>query len=155
MANFVFNIAKGRVNELARNVDTNSPTNSALILIPFNNDGSSTDDTVQNTDDVAAVEALTGVTERTANGWNRKTLVDTDVTVTVDDSGNAQSFDIPDQSWTVTADTVTDLLLAYDADTGAGTDSNLIPLCWYDFSHDGSAATVTAVVNAGGAFSAA
>jgi hypothetical protein len=155
MANLAFNIAKGRLVELARNVDAGSPANSRLILIPFNNDGSSTDDNVRDADTVAAVEALTGVTERTANGWNRKTLAAADVTVTVDDSGNVQNVDIPDQTWTPTADAVTDLLLAYDADNTAGTDSDLVPLTWHDFSTTGDGSQVNAVINATGIFQSA
>jgi hypothetical protein len=150
MADLVFNIAKGRLVELARNVDAGSPANSRLILIPFNS--TDTDDAVRDCDTVAAVEALASTTERTTGGWNRKTLAAADVTVTVDDTGNVQNVDIPDQSWSVTANAVTDLLIAYDADNTAGTDTDLIPLTWHDFSHDGSVATVNAVINATGLF---
>ena len=34
MADFQFNIAKGRLTQLYDNVDTNNPTNSAFILVP-------------------------------------------------------------------------------------------------------------------------
>jgi hypothetical protein len=155
MADLVFNIAKGRVAQLAMNVDAGSPANSRLILIPFNNDGSSTDDNVRDADTVAAVEALSGVTERTANGWGRKTLAASDVTVTVDDTNNRVDIDIPDQTWTaVTSDAVTDLLIAYDADNTAGTDSDLIPLTWHDFAVTPDGSDVTAVINAAGFFRA-
>lgn len=155
MADLVFNIAKGRAVQLAINVDTGAPANSRLILIPFFNDGSSTDDNVRDADTVAAVEALTGVTERTANGWNRKTLTGTDVTVTVDDTGNVVDVDIPDQTWTaVTADAVSDLLIAYDADNTAGDDTNLVPLTWHDFSVTPDGSDITAVINAAGFFRA-
>lgn len=156
MANFVFNIAKGRVAQLAKNVDDGSPANSRLILIPFNNDGSSTDDQVGDADTVAAVEALTGLTERAANGWNRKTLAAADITITVDDTNNRVDIDIPDQTWTPTtpADTVTDLLIAYDADNTTGTDADLIPLTWHDFAITPDGTLVTAQINAAGFFRA-
>lgn len=156
MADFVFNIAKGRCVQLAINVDNGSPANSRLILIPFDNNGGSTDDNVKDADTVAAVEALTGVTERTANGWNRKTLTSADVTVTLDDSGNLQSVDIPDATWTPTvgSDTITDLCLAYDDDNTTGTDANLVPLSWHDFVITPDGSLVTAQINAGGAFRA-
>lgn len=35
MANFVFNIAKGRVAEFFNRVDSNDPANSAIILVPL------------------------------------------------------------------------------------------------------------------------
>lgn len=148
MANLIFNIAKGRLVQLAMNVDAGSPANSRLILIPFNT--ADTDDAVRDCDTVAAVEALASTTERTANGWNRKTLAAADVTVTVDDTGNAVSVDVPDQNWTPTADVVTDLLLAYDADNTAGTDSDLVPLSWHDFAITPDGSQVTAQIDAAG-----
>jgi hypothetical protein len=152
MADLIFNIAKGRLVQLAKNVDDGSPANSRLILIPFNS--TDTDDAVRDCDTVAAVEALASTAERTANGWNRKTLAAADVTITLDDTGNTHSVDITDQSWTPTADAVTDLLLAYDADNTTGTDSDLVPLAWYDFAITPDGSQVTAQINASGAFSA-
>ena len=152
MADLVFNIAKGRVVELCNNVDAGSPANSRLILIPFNS--TDTDDAVRDCDTVAAVEALGSTAERTANGWNRKTLAAADVTLVLDDTGNTYSVDITDQNWTPTADAVTDLLIAYDADNTAGTDSNLIPLTWHDFAITPDGSQVTAQIAAAGFFGA-
>jgi hypothetical protein len=152
MADLIFNIAKGRLVQLAKNVDEGTPANSRLILIPFNS--TDTDDAVRDCDTVAAVEALAATAERTLNGWNRKTLAAADVTLTLDDTGNTYSVDITDQSWTPTADAVTDLCLAYDPDSTVGTDSDLIPLAWYDFAITPDGSTVTAQINASGAFSA-
>ncbi len=152
MADLIFNIAKGRLVQLAKNVDDAVPAASRLILIPFNS--TDTDDAVRDCDTVAAVEALAATAERTLNGWNRKTLAAADVTLTLDDTGNTYSVDITDQSWTPTADAVTDLLLAYDADNAAGTDADLIPLAWYDFAITPDGSQVTAQINASGAFSA-
>lgn len=152
MADLVFNIAKGRVAQLCMNVDGGSPANSRLILIPFNT--ADTDDAVRDCDTVAAVEALASTAERTANGWNRKTLAAADVTVTVDDTNNRVDIDITDQNWTPTADAVTDLLIAYDADNTAGTDSDLIPLTWHDFAITPDGSQVTAQIDAAGFFRA-
>ena len=152
MADLVFNIAKGRVVELCNNVDTGSPANSRLIMIPFNS--TDTDDAVRDCDTVAAVEALASTAERTANGWNRKTLAAANVTLVLDDTGNTYSVDIDDQNWTPTADAVTDLLIAYDADNTTGTDSNLIPLTWHDFAITPDGSQVTAQIAAAGFFGA-
>ena len=152
MADLVFNIAKGRVVELCNNVDAGSPANSRLIMIPFNS--TDTDDAVRDCDTVAAVEALASTAERTANGWNRKTLAAADVTLVLDDTGNTYSVDITDQNWTPTADAVTDLLIAYDADNTTGTDSNLIPLTWHDFAITPDGSQVTAQIAAAGFFGA-
>lgn len=147
MADVLCNIAKGRFIEWFYRVDNNDPTNSVILVIPFNA-GTATDDQIRDADTVAAVFALGGgITERTANGWNRKTLTDADITFgSPDDSANTMSVVISDQTWTPTSptDTVTDLLIAYDSDSTGGTDSNILPIGVLDFviTPDGSLVTM-------------
>lgn len=140
MADIVFNIAKGRVAEFYNRVDTNDPANSALIIVPVDVAAVS-DATLRDFDTLAAVLGG-GVTERTTGGWNRKTLTDTDLAaMTVDDTNDRMPLDLGDQTWTaVTTGAVTDLIICYDSDTTAGTDSNIIPLTMHDFpiTPDGS-----------------
>lgn len=154
MADFVFNIAKGRVVELFNRVDTNDPTNSALIIVPVDV-GATSDATIMDFDTLAAVLGG-GVTERSASGWNRKTLTDADVAMPApDDTNNRYDIDIADQTWTaVSAGTVTDLLICYDSDTTSGTDANIIPLCQYDFAIAPDGSDVTVQINAAGFFRA-
>ena len=154
MADIVFNIAKGRVVELFNRVDTNDPTNSALVIVPVDV-GATSDATIRDFDTLAAVLAG-GVTERTTGGWNRKTLTDADITFPApDDTNDRFDIDIPDQTWTaVTAGAVTDLIICYDNDTTAGTDSNLIPLTMHDFAITPDGSDVQAVINAAGFFRA-
>jgi hypothetical protein len=158
MADLVHNRAKGRMAEWAERVNANDPANSALAIAPFNNDGSSTDDNVRDADSVAAIEALTGVTERTTNGWTRKTLTDTDgITVTYDDTNDRVDVDIPDQTWTAVGaggGATTDLEIAYDADTTAGTDANILPGTWHDFAVTPDGSDVTAQIATGGFYRA-
>ena len=134
MADICFNIAKGRVAELYNRVDTNDPSNSALIIVPVDV-GATTDATIRDFDTLAAVLAG-GVTERTTGGWNRKTLTDADIAaMTVDDGNDRMPLDLADQTWTsVTSGAVTDLIICYDSDTTGGTDSNIIPLTMHDFA---------------------
>ncbi|HNH39703.1 MAG TPA: hypothetical protein PK912_14765, partial [Microthrixaceae bacterium] len=68
MSDFVFNIAKGRVAELFNRVDSNDPTNSAIIVVPVDR-GAATDATLKDLDTLSAV--LGSVTERTTGGWTR------------------------------------------------------------------------------------
>lgn len=154
MADFVFNMAKGRVVELFNRVDSNDPTNSALIIVPVDV-GATTDATIKDFDTLAAVLAG-GVTERTTGGWNRKTLTDSDITFPApDDTNDRFDIDIPDQTWTaVTTGAVTDLIICYDNDTTGGTDSNLIPLTQHDFAVTPDGSDVTAVIAAAGFFRA-
>lgn len=142
MANFVFNVAKGRVNELVNRVATNDPANSALILVPIDA-GATSDATLEDLDTLSAV--LGSVTERTIGGWNRKTI--TAATMTVDDANNRNASDFGDQTWTaVSSGAVTDLLVCYDADTTAGTDADIIPLTCHDFTITPDGSDVIATV---------
>lgn len=145
MADIVFNIAKGRVAELYNRVDTNDPANSALVIVPVDV-GATSDATIRDFDTLAAVLAG-GVTERTATGWNRKTLTDTDLAAFApDDTNDRVDLDTADQTWTgVSAGTVTDLIVCYDNDTTGGSDTNLIPLTMHDFAitPDGSDVVAT------------
>ena len=154
MADFTFNIAKGRAVQLAMNVDGGSPANSRLIVHVFDDTGA-TEDNLVDADTIAALEAVTNVTERQTNGWERKVLTGADVTVTVDDTNNRIDVDIPDQTWTaVTSGAATRLVISYDPDNATGTDSDLIPLVCMDFAITPDGSDVVAVVNAAGAFRA-
>lgn len=154
MADIVFNIAKGRVVELFNRVDTNDPTNSALIIVPVDV-GATTDATIKDFDTLSAVTGG-GVTERSTGGWSRKTLTDSDITMPApNDSNDSYDIDIADQTWTgVSAGTVTDLLICYDSDTTGGTDANIIPLVMLDFPITPDGSDVVAVINASGFFRA-
>lgn len=157
MADTVFNIAKGRVVEFYHRVENNDPANSAFILVPVDV-GATSDATIQDFDTLAAVLAG-GVTERTTNGWTRKTLTDADLAAipAPDDTNNRFDIDLPDQTWTAVASAggaVTDLILCYDSDTTAGTDTNIVPCALYDFVITPDGSDVQAVVNAAGIYRA-
>lgn len=126
MADFVFNIAKGKVAQLA----TLPNANDALIVIPIEATGVESDATLRDYDTVSALLAAANNEQST---MGRKTI--TSVTVTVDDTNDRVDVDIADQTWTAaTGNAVSDLLIAYDPDTTGGTDADLIPLTWHDFS---------------------
>jgi len=139
VSDFVFNIAKGRVAELFNRVDSNDPTNSAIIVVPVDR-GAATDATLKDLDTLSAV--LGSVTERTTGGWTRKTLTDADLSaIAVDDTNDRMPATIPAVLWSaVTAGAVTDLVLCYDSDTTSGTDANIVPLVMSAFpiTPDGS-----------------
>lgn len=154
MADFVFNIAKGRVAQLAKNVDDGNPANSRLVMIVFNS--AATDAVLRDLDTVAAIEADANTAEVGNTNYARKVLGAADVTITVDDTNDRVDIDITDQTWTaVAAGTAwTDVCIAYDADNTAGTDSDLIPLTWHDFSVTPDGSDITAVINAAGFYRA-
>ena len=134
MANFVYNIAKGRVNEFFNRVKSNDPANSAIILIPLSASGTEAEG--QDYDTVSAVLGGTA-DERTTGGWVRKTLTDSDLSAwSPDDTNNRGAATLPQVTWTApsSSNDTTGLLIAYDSDTTSGTDANLIPLVHCDFA---------------------
>ena len=156
MADFVFNVAKGRVHELARNVDAGSPANSRLVVVAIKASGIEADDTLNNYDDLAALLTATN-DEATNSGYTRKELAGADVTVTVDDTNNRVDIDISDQTWTgvqTTGGAWAKLLVCYDADNAAGTDSNIIPLTAHDFAVTPDGSDIVAQINASGFYRA-
>lgn len=136
MADFTFNIAKGRVVEFYNRVKANDPAASALILIPLSQSG--TEAQGQDIDDMAALEADANFAERTTGGWVRKTLTDTQLAAlpAPDDTNNRYGIQVPSVTWTAPAagNNTTGLVIAYDADTAAGTDSNLLLLTHHTFA---------------------
>lgn len=156
MADGVFNIAKGRVNEYVNRVDSNDPTNSALVVVLLQ--VAEADATLEDYDDLSALLAGSN-TEATFTNYARKVLTDTDVTApTPDDTNNRQDADIPDQTWTsaggATNNTLVKMLVCYDNDTTAGTDANIIPLTYHDFSITTNGNDLSALINAAGFYRA-
>jgi len=132
MANVVMNIAKGRIVEYYNRVKSNDPTNAALILIPVETTGLEADSVLIDKDDVAAF--FTGTTtEQTTMG--RKVLTDSELAAlpAPDDTGDKYDVSLPTVTWSAaTGNAISKMLVAYDSDTTAGTDSNIIPLTLFD-----------------------
>lgn len=148
MANIVFNIAKGRVVELYNRVENNDPANSALVIIPIETAGLESDAVLQDADTLSA--ALSGATnEQTAMG--RRVLTDAELAAlpAPDDSADTYTVSLPQVVWTAaTGNAISKLLVAYDSDTTAGTDTNIIPLCLFDFVATPSGGDITMTAGA-------
>lgn len=157
MANFVFNIAKGRVAELYNRVQTNDPANSALIAVVLATAGLETDAVL--IDKATLADVVAGTTNEVTNtGYARIVRIDTDLLALAPDNTNDWlSLDMADLAFgAITAgDGWSKLLICYDSDTTLGTDANIIPLCAYDavLTPDGSA--ITLQINAAGFYKAA
>ena len=137
MANGTFNIALGRVNELVNRVDSNDPANSAIIVVLL--ETAEADATLQDYDDLSTLLAAAGNTEAAFTNYARKTLTDADLTApSPDDTGNLQLASIGNQTWTSAGgaanETLAKAIICYDSDTTAGTDANIIPLTYHDFT---------------------
>jgi hypothetical protein len=142
MANFVFNIALGRVAELYNRVKSNDPANSALVVVALATSGLESDATLK--DKATLADVVSGATNEVTNsGYARKVLTDADLVAFATDTGNDRTdLDFGDQTWSAVAagDGWSKLIVCYDNDTTAGTDANIIPLTAHDFvmTPDGS-----------------
>ena len=146
MPDIVFNVAKGRVAELYNRVDLADPAAARLYVIPISA-GAVSDATAQ--DCATFADLITaGVTERTANGWNRKTLAAADlVAFAADNTNNRVDLDFPDQTWTaVSTDAVTDVVICY-ASVASPSNAQLVPLTQHDFPITPDGSDVVAVIN--------
>lgn len=156
MADFVFNIAKGRVAELYNRVDLNDPANAALIILMLATAGLESDAVLKDVDTVSALVAGT-TNEVTNSGYARKTLTDADlVAFSPDDTNDRVDLDIPDQTWTAVAagDGWSALDVCFDSDTTAGTDANIVPCTNHAFVLTPDGSDITAQIAATGFFRA-
>lgn len=155
MADFVFNIAAGRVAELANRVNANDPTNSALVVCVIDANGV-TDATLKDLDTLSAILA-TAADEVTNSGYARKTITDAGgIVVTVTDASDKVEVDMPDQTWTAVAagDTWEKIVIGYDSDTTGGTDANIVPLVGLDFAVTPDGSDIIWQLNSSGFFRA-
>jgi hypothetical protein len=156
MADFVFNIAKGKIAEYAARVNANDPANSVLVILVLATSGIESDAVLKDKDDVAAL--VSGATNEVTNtNYARKVLDNTaGITVTVDDTNDWVDVDIADQTWTAVAagDGWSKLIVAYDSDSTGGADANIIPLTAHDFVVTPDGSDITAQIATGGFFRA-
>jgi len=156
MADFVFNIAKGRVAELYNRVDTNDPANSVLVVMVLSVTGDQ-DAAMKDVDDVAALTGLASVAEVTNTGYARIVLDDLDLAAFApDDTNDRVDLDLADFTWTSVAagSAWTDVVIGYDNDSTLGTDANIIPLVNLDFVITPDGSNITANLNAAGFYRA-
>lgn len=138
MASFVFNIALGRERTFAEL----GAASDALIAIPLETSGIESDATLR--DKATVADLVSGATnEQTTMG--RVTL--SNVTVTVDNTNDRVNIDCDDLVWAgATGNAISAIVIAYDSDTGAGTDANIVPLSKHDFAATPDGTSITATV---------
>lgn len=153
MADFVFNIAKGRAVELYRRVDLGDPSDARLYIIPIAA-GAVSDATLRDCDTFADIISA-GATELSADGWDRKTLSASDLaTATVDDTNDRFDIDIPDPVWTaVSGGAATDIVVCF-ASVASPTNSQLTPVSLHDFAVTPNGGDITGQIAAAGFYRA-
>jgi mannitol-1-phosphate/altronate dehydrogenase len=154
MADGVFNIAKGFVGNYAA---LGEGANDALIVVLIVASGLEADDTLNNHDNLSVLLASTN-DEATFTNYARK-VVSASITTTVDDTNNRVDIDMPDLTWTSagggTNNSISKLLVCYDNDTTAGTDTSIVPLTYHDFVVTTDGSDLTAQVATAGFYRAA
>lgn len=149
MANFSFNVAKGREVEFHARVDGNDPTNAVLVIVVLAASGLELDAVLRDYDTLAAILAASN-NEVTNSGYSRKVLTDSDLTAyTVDDDDDSITLPLADQTFStiLAGDSWRKALICYDSDSTSGTDSSIIPVKAFDVIDPVSGA---AVIPAGG-----
>lgn len=162
MANGVFNIARGKLAYYYYAVENSlvvtaagtpaltSTANAVFTIVLLETTGIEADDVLNNYDDLLTL--LAGASNEQTN-QARKTLSDVDLAAVPapDDTANQLNLDIPDITWTALAgNAISKLLVCFDPDSTAGTDSTVIPLTYHDFVVVPDGSDVTAQVAAAG-----
>jgi hypothetical protein len=137
VANFIFNISKGKDVAFVENVNNNTPANSALVVVLLQ--VTQADATLRDYNNLSLLLANAGNTEATFTNYARKVITNTDgLSLNIDNVANTVSIDIPDQIWTsaggTTNNTLVKLLVCYDPDSTAGYDTTIVPIYAYDFA---------------------
>lgn len=131
---FQFNVAKGQIKTFFNNVETATPANSAIIVVPIEFTSVEADETLRDHDTLAAVLAGSSNEQLT---MGRQDLLAADLSLVVSDtvSENWLTIDmVTDITWpAATGNRIAKLLFCYDADTTTGSDTNITPLLSYDF----------------------
>ncbi len=116
-------------------MNANDPANSALVIVVINT--TATDVVLKDLNTLSLVLANVNTAEVTNTNYARITLDQTSgITVVVtDDPTSNVVIDFPDLLFGAidAGDAWTDLLVCYDSDTGAGDDTNIIPISQHDF----------------------
>lgn len=154
MADFVFNIAKGKVHQYVENVKNGSPANSRLKVIPIETTGIEADSTLKDYGDLNTLLAGTS-NEQTTLG--RKTVTAANITITIDNTNDRVDLDMADIVWTAgTGNAISALIVVYCPDgVTPGADSTFIPLTKHDFVVTPDGSDITAQIAAAGFFRAA
>jgi len=136
MADVVFNIAKGRVNEYVRRVSANDPSTAVLSLVLLKT--AEADATLIDYDSLSALLAGSN-TECDFTNYARQTYDDTAMSgePQVDDTADDQESSLPQKTISsaggASNNTLAKAILCYDG-LGTNVDANMIPLCAYDAS---------------------
>lgn len=148
---FVFNIAKGRFAEFYNRVKSNDPSTSAFVAVAVNTAAS--DATLKDLDTLAAVLADSDTDELNNSGYSRVVLTDSDLDpLSPDDSGDVMTITVPTLNFgeVEAGMDATNIIIGYDANTGSGTDADIIPVSCHEYAVSPNGTEMTATVGPSG-----
>lgn len=146
MANQVMNFARGAIGWYGDPLRGLLPAASRLTIVVLQ--VAQADDTLNNYDELEALLAAAN-TEAASTNYARIELDDTDITWSVDDTGNTAKCVVDaDQTWSSVSQAASEswvkLLVCYDANNGAGDDGDIIVLTHHDFAVTPNGGDITA-----------
>ncbi len=141
MADEVMNIARGKTGWYSMLTAASDAITIVVLMVV------EADDTLNNYDELGALIGAAGNTEANSTNYARKEL--TDITVSQDDTANtAKAVVDADKTWSAVAlaaaESWVELLMCWDGDTGAGADTDIIPLTHHDFAVTPNGGDITA-----------
>lgn len=149
MAQYVSNVAKGRVNELHLRAKNADPANAGILIVAIVS--TNTAEELKDADTLAAITGLALTAEATNTNYARKTLTGAGLNpLVLNDTTNTQVAGFTNnQTWSavVAGDNWTHLVFCYDSDTTAGTDADIVPMTIHDFAKTPDGSDI--VLNAG------
>lgn len=146
-----FNIAKGRDVAYIQNVIDNTPVNSVLVLAYLT--VKQADGTIRDHRNFQALMAAN--TEAAFTNYQRIELDQSaGITITIDDTADTVTVDIPDQAIAsaggTTDESVVAAVIGYKPDSTVSDDTTIIPLYKFDVTGTTNGNTFTFVVHANG-----
>ena len=123
------NIAKGRENEFVHRVLNGDPATAGFVVVLLQDTDIEDLATLRDYDTLAAILAADNV-ECSVSSYSRLVLDSDDISApTVNDSNDAQTFDIPDQDFGAleSGQSIQGVVMCYAPNTG-GADSTMIPV---------------------------
>lgn len=153
MANFIFNVSKGRGVEYYNRVKSNDPANSAFVVVILSAAGLETDAVL--IDKATLADVVVGTTDEATNtNYVRKVFTDVELAaLTIDNTNDRVDLQLPTPlSWAAVAagSNWAKMLVCYDSDTTLGTDANIVPIAAYDVSLTPDGSTLNINLNAAG-----
>ena len=137
MADVMFNVGKGRVVELYKQIKNNNPANAAFVVVVLK--AVEADSVIKDVANLSLLLAAAGNAEADFTNYARIELTDAELAAWPNPNNTTDKYEI---TWPalqfvdaggVSDNNLTKTILCYDEDTTLGTDANITPLAAFDY----------------------